>query len=140
MTDRVRAACKALDADGPFSRKDVVYHIDPADDRGELSVRRAFQGIYDRGELVRIGRGKYRNVKDMAPVSDVRQRIYRAMHIKGAFCAADIVKLADADQSYISAVIRKLVKIGRLELTGKAGGTKVFRVRHKDRFYLEYVK
>ena len=140
MTDRVRAACKALDAKGTFSCKDVVYHIDPADSRGELNVRRAFQDICDRGELVRIGRAKYRHIEGRAPTADVRQRIYRAMHVKGVFCAADIVKLTEADQSYVSAVIRRLARTGDLELTGRTGKTNRFRVRHADKFYLEHVK
>jgi len=140
MTDRVRAVCRALDAKGPFSRRDVVWHVDPNDGREELSARRAFQGIYGRGELIRLGRGKYRHIDGRAPTADVRRRIYRAMHVKGAFCAADIVKLVDADQSYVSARIRSLVKSGWLEFTGKTGKTNRFRVRHKDRFYLEHVK
>jgi len=140
MTDRVRAACKALDANGPFSRRDVVWHVDPNDGREELSARRAFQGIYGRGELIRLGRGKYRHIDGRAPTADVKCKIYRAMHIKGAFCAADIKKLTDADKSYISAVIRKLAKVGDLELIGKSGKDKIYQVKWTNRFYLEYVK
>lgn len=61
------------------------------------------------------------------------------MHVKGAFCAADIRRLTDADQSYISAVIRRLVEAGDLELTGKKGKFKFFRVKQANDFYLKFV-
>lgn len=140
MTDRIRAAAKHL---GTFSRRDLYHYIDdqdPVDAPGERSFRRAWQGLRRRRELVRIEREKYGLDSDRAPAADVRRRIYRAMHVKGVFCAADIVKLTEADQSYVSAVIRRLARTGDLELTGRTGKTNRFRVRHADKFYLEHVK
>jgi hypothetical protein len=144
MADRVRAACRKLGQHGWINRRQVYFEVDTDTDAEDRSFAGTWQDLIDRGELTRAMESKkapwylYRDAA--APRFDVRAKIYRAMHIKGAFCAADIKKLTDADQSYISVVIRKLVKAGDLELTGKVDKTKMFRVRQANDFYLKFVK
>ena len=140
MADRVRAAAKSLDCPEGFSRKDVMYEVDPHAGQEERSLENAFHDLRKRGEIRRIGYAKYRVATDLAPRAGVRQKIYRAMHIRGAFCCKDIQVLTDADPSYILAIIRKLRKSGHLELTGETIRGKVYRVKQKDEFYLEFVK
>lgn len=143
MTDRVRAACRKLSSSynsGYFSRRDVYYEVDPEPGQEYRSFERTWQDLIDRGEIAKQFDRFYIYNPEAAPTFDVRKKIFRAMHIKGAFCAADIKKLTDADQSYISAVIRKMVKAGDLELTGKKGKFKFFRVKNSKEFYLEKVK
>jgi hypothetical protein len=141
MVDRVRAACKTFKKPGWFTRMEVFFEVDPELGQECRSFERTWQDLIGRGELVKVHADKkiYRYNKSTAPVSKVREKTLRAMHIKGAFCAADIKKLTDGDQSYISAVIRKLAKAGDLELTGKVGKTKMYRVKNSSKFYLEKV-
>ena len=140
MADRVRAAAKSLDCPEGFSRKDVMYEVDPHAGQEERSLENAFHDLRKRGEIRRIGYAKYRVATDLAPRAGVRQKIYRAMHIKGAFCAKDIRVLTDADPSYILMVIRKLRQSGHLERTGGSTRGNIFRVKQRDKFYLEFVK
>lgn len=72
-----------------------------------------------------------------------RARIYRAVHVKGAFTVEDIVKLTEADPAYISQIIRQLVADGHVEKVGSMpgkGAAGAYRVRHRDRFYKEKVR
>lgn len=71
-----------------------------------------------------------------------RDRIRRAMHIKGSFSVADVARLTDGDPAYINEIIRDLVSQGDLEVMGRLkgiGAPKVYRVRHRDGFYKKYV-
>lgn len=139
MTDRIREAAGALNGRKWFSRHEVFNQAEVM-----LSERSGFFDCWNelrkRGELVKLGPEKYRYDPEKAARADVRIRIFRAMHVKGAFCAADIAKLSEADDSYVRAVIRVMVKDGWLEFTGKKGRVKFFRVRNSEKFYLEYVK
>jgi hypothetical protein len=135
----VRQAARSLSAREHFSKRDVfdAAGITRADNE-------SFKGVWSilrrRGELVMLGPRKYRYNPSHRPRGRKRVRIYRAMHIKGVFCAADIARLSDARLSYVRAVINALVDGGDLELTGKTGCVLYFRVRHAERFYLEKVK
>lgn len=141
IADRMRAVCKLSE---PFSRRDLYYRMDdasPLNSKELKSFKRTWDDLRKRGEIVRaeFPLGKYIYNPSAAPVSGVRNRIYRAMHVQGAFCAADIKKLTDADQSYISLLIRKLEKDGMLEMTGKSEKKQIFRVRNSNKFYLEMI-
>lgn len=141
ITQKVRDAAKEMtDKGSHFSVRDLVWHMDTSSAREDRSVRRAFVDLRKRGEIKRIGYAKYRFVKDLTPKANVRQRIYRAMHVKGAFCARDIKILTDADKSYIMAIIRKLKNAGHLEYTGRSKAGNHYRVRQADEFYLNFVK
>lgn len=139
MRDRVRAAARALSGEPWFSRMEVF-------NRAEIflpefaSFKNAWMCLRRRGELVKMGREKYYYNPEKAARPDVKNRIFRAMHVKGAFCASDIAKLSEADLSYAHMAIRELVSTGWLEFTGKKGKFKFFRVRNSERFYLEFVK
>ena len=142
MTNLAREAAKELDNPEGFSRGDLYDHIEKTkhlNDAEEQSLYKTIFDLHKRGEFERIGYGRYRYVKGFAPVADVRQKILRAMHVKGAFCATDIKILTDADKSYILVIIRRLKKAGYLDLTGKSPRGNIFRVKHPEKFYLEMV-
>lgn len=142
MVDRVRAAAKELDRPEGFSRMDLYHHIDgaqPFNSLGERSLFRTWGDLRRRGEFKRIGRARYRYI-DRAPRADIRQKVYRAIYVKGAFCAMDIILLTDAEHSYILAIIGRLKKAGHLAYTGMSEKRKFFRVRNLNKFYLEFVR
>jgi len=142
MVDRVRAAAKELDRQEGFSKSDLYHHIDgvkPLNSLGERSFNRTWRELRKRGELKRIGYARYRFIAELTPRADIRQKVYRAIYIKGAFCAKDIVLLTDAEHSYILAIIGKLKKAGYLEYTGMSEKSKFFRVCNLNKFYLELV-
>lgn len=139
MTDRIREAAKELNDRKWFSRRDVFNHAEILVSE-EASFKACWLELRKRGELVRLGREKYYYNPEKAARPDVKNRIHRAIHIKGAFCSADVAKLSEADISYVAEIIRGLAKAGWLELTGKQGHVKFFRVRNSEKFYLEHVK
>lgn len=139
ITDRIRGAAREFNEQGCFSKQDIYYHLDDCEPVS-LSFHRSWYDFLRRGEIVRIGREKYRYINKLKPEASVRRRIVRAMYIKGAFCSIDIHRLTGADTSYILSIMRKLAKRGWLELTGKSDKGKVFRVKHNDKFYHEFVR
>jgi phage FluMu protein gp41 len=143
MTDRVRGACRKLSRCGWFTRQDALDAVAPCGDEVR-GFGQAWQDLVDRKELTRamgIDNGRhYRYNILAAPKCNIAAKIYRAMHVRGAFSAADIRRLTDADISYIGQTIRKLAAEGWLELTGKRGRVKIYRVRDDMKFYLEFVQ
>lgn len=137
MVYRIRRA--AANAIAPFCRADIF-------DRAEILVKdrpgfnRSWNDLRKTGELKKLGYQKYRYDPRLLPTADVKKRIYRAMHVKGAFSASDISKLTEAHISYAQSTIRKLTKAGWLELTGKKGRVKFYRVRNANTFYTNFVR
>ena len=140
ITDRIREAAKTLGDQKYFSKRDIYYHVDDCDPVSFCSFHRCWYDLRKRGEIVRLGNEKYQYVKCLRPIADVRQRIVRAIHVKGAFCSMDIQRLTGADNSYILATTHRLVKRGYLELTGKSDKGYIFRVKHNGKFYQELVR
>ncbi len=143
MINRVRAACRALDKKGSMTRQDIYFKVDPEDSE-KKSFSRMWQDLIDRGELIctdtEANSRCYRYNPSALPKADVREKIYRAMHAKLAFCARDIHRLTDADSNYILVLIRNLVKHGHLEFTGKTAKGNIFRVKNNNKFYQELVR
>ena len=137
MAGRIREIVSQIN--GPISRDEIVRRLDLWGlEKQKLNT--CFLDMRMRGELVQIDDDKYHYNSLAAPKTDVRNRIYRAMHIKGAFCAADLVKLTEAEISYVRMIIRKLVKAGDLEFTGSRTRVKYYRVRNSDKFYQKFIK
>lgn len=135
-TARVRAAAKKLKT---FTPLDLVYSV--ADTFKENNkIRCAMHGLYMRGELKRTAPGRYEYVEGGEPVAGVRQRILRAIHVKGLFRIKDIKILTDAEVSYICALVRRLVKADHIEHIGTCQKEKSYRVKNADQFYLIYIK
>ncbi len=65
--------------------------------------------------------------------------ILRAMHVRGVFSINDIMQLTDVSNTYIYMTVRRLIAEGYLEEAGKKVRQKIFRVRHRDKFYKEIV-
>lgn len=147
MTDRIRAAARALKfhPDKPetinwFSRNDVFNRAEILVSE-QSSFNACWLELRKRGELERMCYQKYRYNEDRAARGGgVKLKIYRAMYIKGAFCAPDIKKLTKAEISYVHGVIRRLVKDGELEFTGCREHFKFYRIKNSERFYLEKVR
>jgi len=140
MTDRMRGAGKMLNNPKGFTRREMFGAVNTRTRAEDMAFKEAWLEMQRRGEILRAGTEKYRYDPSKAPKPQVRIKIYRAMHVKGAFCAPDIAKLADAEISYVHGVIRRLVKGGELEFTGKLGNFKYFRVRNSDKFYQKFIK
>jgi len=140
MTARIRAAAGRLNKSGSFSRHDVFNQAEVL--VSEMATfNPCWLDLRKRGELMKLDYQKYRYDERYAPnCGGIKKKIYRAMHVKGAFCAPDISKLADAEISYVHGVIRRLVKGGELEFTGCRGHFRFFRVRNADKFYQKFIR
>ena len=123
-----------------FSRRELFQAVNTRNRAEDMAFKEAWLELLRRGELVKLGLEKYRYDPEKAARAHVRIRVFRAMHVKGAFCAADIAKLSEADISYVQALIRKMVAAEWLEFTGKQRQVKFYRVRNSERFYLEKVR
>jgi len=137
MAARVRAVVGQIR--GSFSREEIIDSLDLWS-REMNTFKTAMLDMVQRGELTKTGDDNYVYNPAAAPKTDVKNRICRAMHVKGAFCAADIKKLTEADLSYVHAVIRRMVKTGELEFTGYYDRVKRFRVRNGDKFYQKFIR
>ena len=140
MAARVRAAAQRIDS--PFYREEIVNVLDLWV-REMKTFRTCWQDMRRRGELVPVGSvtdERYRYNPYAAPKTDVKNRMRRAMHVKGAFCAAEIKKLAEADLSYVHATIRRMVADGELEFTGYHDRVRRYRVRNSDKFYQKFIR
>jgi hypothetical protein len=138
MTNRVRVAGKALNQG--FSRRELFQAVNTRTRAEDMAFKEAWLELIRRGELVKLDSDKYRYDPDKAARAHVKIRVFRAMHVKGAFCASDIAKLSEADISYVQTLIRKMVWDEWLEFTGTKERVKFFRVRNSEKFYLKYVK
>ncbi len=144
VTNQLRAVLKELDCPKGFARRDAYWAMDAKRQLEDRSFYRTWGELRKRGEIKRIGRAQYRYVENKKPISNIRNRVHRAIHVKGTFTARDIRMLAEAELSYVYAIIRRLEKAEYIECTGKARKDglqpeKFYRVRHQDRFYQEVV-
>jgi len=137
---KVRAAAQKLKE---FTVGDIVDALSPKKYLRPDKVDWTLRDMLKRGEIDRIAPGVYRYAQP--PDVPVATRACRAMHVKGSFTASDIVMLSDAERSYVNTLIRGLLAAGHLEHGGvtRAGSGKninVFRIVHRDRFYLEHCR
>lgn len=110
-------------------------------------VNQVLVAMANRGEAVRIRPGVYRYTGVRLKVKStqqVRPRVFRAMHIKGVFSAREISGLAECQKGFVLKIARELIGAGVLEhICMRKDATnhdeKVFRVRHADSFYRDYV-
>lgn len=142
ITERVRKAARKLKA---FSVSDLA-HVDYDIFISKNQVEKIIFKMRESGEVERLSLGCYRyNFGKRIRSHEVRDRIYRAMHVKGSFSAREIAVLSDADISYIMELIRKLLKDEVLEKAGtgrspKGREERRLRVKHRDGFYRKFVK
>jgi hypothetical protein len=142
LTDSVRASAHELMV---FTHAQVQEAVMVQSYRDARRVREVVKGLVKRGEAVKLAPGLYQYVPERSPHNKEKaRRIYRAMHVKGSFTPREITILTDADKSYVLATTRRLVKTGDLEFLGEVKGEKgrhrkVFRVRHRDNFFMKYV-
>jgi hypothetical protein len=112
------------------------------------AVRNALRDMKRRGEVARVGPGQYRYLGSgmlrAQQISPARLRLFRAIHASVRFSAREIAVLSDSRPNFVQKMLRELVAQGQIELrgwqTGPRGGKEtVFRVKDRDRFYLEWV-
>ena len=110
-------------------------------------VAAAVGDMFRRGELVRVDFGTYRytgkQIRKGRPPRLLRQ-ICKALHARGVFTAREILLLCGAERSYVHKTLRRLVREGFIEQIGTKKGPKgfqekLFRLKHRDRFYQKYV-
>lgn len=144
MAGRVREYISSIS--GEFKPISVVAALE----MDAQAVRKTLVDMLKRGEVERTAYGKYRFL-EYKPLTGqgnitVRPKIYRAIHVKGGFTTGDIAKLADADRDYVRRIVNQLVREGdieRLSLIRRQRSRQnewSYRVRHKDRFFLKYVR
>ena len=137
--EAVRAAASAL---GECSIADIA-RARPDIPRGNIRV--AMKDFAKSGEAEKIGRARYRYVGPSS-YGTVAKKIYRAIHITGAFEKRQIAMLSGGSITRVTGIVRILEAAGEVEKTGSvrpASGTGRlwrYRVRHRDEFYLKYVK
>jgi hypothetical protein len=111
-------------------------------------VQRVIAEMVMRGEVERVCHGRYRyagHTSSRGANQVVRPRILRAMHTLVTFTCADLVILADAQRDYVERTARRLTEAGQLERVCKKPNSHnvpcwVYRVRHRDEFYLRHVR
>ena len=73
---------------------------------------------------------------------EVSRRVFRAMHVKGVFTPSEVALLSGANLGTVRWLIRRLKEelecVGQKE-NARGGLEKLWRIRHRDRFYRKYV-
>jgi hypothetical protein len=130
---------------GEFSLMDIYFEMEKIYWHERRPIKDVVKNMANNGELERIGHGRYRFIQAKPRISNIKERTYRAIFIKGIFETGDIVRLSDGNPSYCRRIIRRLVKAGDVELLTKkripgGGPAKIYRVRHKDVFHNKYIR
>ena len=143
FTGRVRDAAKRF---GEFTYAAITNALNVQNYKDSKNVKKTVKALRKAGEIAPVKAGLFRYVaKEYSGRStDVMKKLYRAMHVKGCFTPNEIITLSDADKSYSYRVIHRLVRNGDVEKAGirknEAGRNEdVYRVKHKDDFYLKYI-
>ncbi|MBW1666876.1 MAG: hypothetical protein JRJ66_02255 [Deltaproteobacteria bacterium] len=142
FTGELRQAARNL---GTFTAAGISEALKIQTYEGMKKLRSVIHDMRKSGEIASIERGVYQYVEGVSDgrKSDVAERVYRAMHVKGMFTATEISFLSDADGSYVRSLIRKLKNHSEIEQMGtrriQGRPVAVFRVKDRDRFYKEYV-
>ena len=146
IAETVRRAAKRL---GKFTAKDL-YDADCDLYFRKGKITSALRDFCKAGEIRRIESAKkaeapvYEYLQEKTAGSGVREKVYRAMHVKGRFTVRDVAVLSDADRSYVYLLVRKLLDTGAIRPDGKAEGPRknelAYLVKNRDEFFLKYVK
>jgi len=111
-------------------------------------VANAVADMFRRGEIERVGYGRYRYVgKEIIrgrKTPALRRRICKAIHAKVTFTAREIVLLSGVGRSYVHKTLRRLVAEGLVEPLGTKKGPKgfpekLYRLARRDELYQKYV-
>lgn len=111
-------------------------------------VANAVADMFRRGELKRVGYGRYRYTGKQPQiwkkVPALRRRICKAIHAKVTFTAREIVLLSGVGRSYVHKILRRLVAEGLVEPLGTKKGPKglpekLYRLVQRDELYQKYV-
>lgn len=82
-------------------------------------VKSAFQWLMEQGHLERVDHGLYRFVEHVEkPITDMREKIWKAMRMSGAFSAADIAASVDTTVAYVYKLFRQFRADGYLKPAG----------------------
>jgi hypothetical protein len=144
VAQTVREAARRL---GTFTADDL-YLADCDAWFRKPQITSALRDFCRSGEVRRISKpgekARYEYVTERTWGFGVREKVYRAMHVKGMFTIRDITVLSDGEHSYVCALVRKLMKAGEIEAAGKAPGPRrpeaAYRVKNRDQFFLKWVK
>ena len=143
LTGRVREAARKM---GEFNNSAMINALDLKTYKEARRVRKVIKALRKAGEIKNVREGLYQYIPGMryGRPSEIAKRIYRAMHVKGLFSATEVILLSEADNRYTYRVIRRLMECGDLEEAGTRRNVLnrkevLFRVRHKDDFYLKYI-
>lgn len=143
LTGRVREEARKM---GEFNNSVMINALDIKTYKEARRVRKVIKALRKSGEIKNVREGLYQYVPGTrhGRPSEIAERIYRAMHVKGLFSATEVILLSEADNRYTYRVIRRLVGSGDLEEAGSRKniiGRKeaLYRIKHKDDFYLKYI-
>lgn len=142
MADRVREHIRALNDE--FSCRGVASVLGLAQSD---QVRKVIYEMTRRGEAERLIYGYYQYIGAVSLKGSCRvllPNIYRAMHVKKSFATTEVAMLSGASLDYVQRVAKKLTGTGALERICRRakrqyGREWVYRVRHPDNFYREFV-
>jgi hypothetical protein len=143
----VREAARRL---GTFTTDDL-YRADCDNYFRKPQITSALRDFCKSGEVRKVqGPGSgvekavYEYVAERTWGFGVREKVYRAMHVKGLFTVRDIHVLSDAEHSYVCALVRRLIESADIEPAGRAPGPRrpeaAYRVRNRDDFFLKFVR
>lgn len=123
--------------DGPFAAYQVARALNI-----QIKVFHwIIQRMQERREIQKVCRGWYRYIGgrlNLRP-APMRERLMRAMHVKGHFSSRDIAVLADTTTDTAQKNVRLFLRLGQIEHTGSRrtlrGHTEgIYRVKDKERF------
>ena len=139
VTDRIRNTIRDM---GFFTARQVTQKLR---DYNKESIYRTLSELLAAGEIDRLARGFYRTRSLRKRHTGVQHRVFRAMYVRGTFSAREIRRLTDTQLNYTQVLIRRMRIAGYVEETGKArahdGRLEMrFRIRDRDKFYLEVVR
>jgi hypothetical protein len=146
IAETVRRAAKRL---GKFTAKDL-YDADCDLHFPKSKITIALRDFCSSGEIRRIESGEkgkatvYEYIREKTLGFGVREKVCRAMHVKGRFTVRDVAVLSDADRSYVYLLVRKLQDAGAIRADGKTEGPRkneqAFLVKNRDEFFLKWVR
>jgi len=143
LTARIREAARKLKE---FSSATIMNALNIKTYKEAEHIRLTIKEMRKSGEIENVKEAFYRYVHETrhGRTYEVLNRIYRAIHVKGLFSAADIILLTEADKRYVYRTIYALLEAGDIETAGIRKNIvnrkeALFRVRHKDDFYLKFI-
>lgn len=137
---QVRKYLKQID--GPFA----AYQVARVLGIQAKSFHWIIQRMQERGEIARVCRGwfQYVGVRLNPRPAPMRERLARAIYVRGYFTSRDIAVLADTTMDTAQKNIRLFLRLDRIERTGtrrnmRGQVERIFKARDRNSFFKQEI-